>query len=821
MKSKLYLALIVFLPLIVSAQRPVLQSAVGYQYIQQVPLFYEITADENGNTYSVGMMNAPVVDADPGPDSLLLYNNGAFDGVISSLDSMGNLRWAFNLGGLNDDVVLRVDYNPAGYIVVMGTEGSGSFDPDPGPNTPFMPGSSSSGTFVAMYDTNGNYLYAFYTPMLMYYMNMSDWPDITVDAQNNIIITGRGYTGDYDPGPATVTMSAPVGYGIAVCRFNQAMQYINGFMISGPSGTGYITRAVTTDDSCNIYIGGYLSGNGTNSLDFDPDTGSYVVTSNGYEDAVFAKYDSNGVFKWGNIVSGNSSQAIISIMEMHCTHDGYVQLNGSSSGANFNGGGFNYVGPGSFIAKYRQTDGSCYAAAGYGSTTVTLEDVVIDSDNGVICFGEYRDSADVDMGAGVYRLVGRPAPFYNAFVAAYTPAYNLKWARSIVTGTALGSSQAYCMTSTVNNNIILAGRFSGTIDADPSAADYILTEANQGFFNIRWYIDEAATSTYVYPGDADSSKTVDNNDLLPLGVHYGETGYSRDTILNTWAPHSSTPWLSPLMVSGINRNHADCNGDGTVNDDDTLAVNINYGNTRQRPILLTGGSSPVYFTTGASNYFSGDTVVINIWGGTQQNPLNDILGIAFSFPLDLSYIQPGTFNYDFNNGIFGSLSTALSIGRLSSSGSSQLSVVKKDHSGVSTYGLIGTVSFVVSNGTPTTYNQPLSFSALYSIDPFGNAIPLATQDDTLHITTVVGLNQPEVLHPSVFPDPAGNELNIVADNHVYETLMIYDIQGRLIKRINPGATAVLKIDLEGIVPGIYSGVLQSSTTTARIKFVKQ
>lgn len=75
-------------------------------------------------------------------------------------------------------------------------------------------------------------------------------------------------------------------------------------------------------------------------------------------------------------------------------------------------------------------------------------------------------------------------------------------------------------------------------------------------------------SIVVWPGDADDNGIVDNNDLLPIGLAYGEVGFSRCNFSNDWKAIYSQDWTDTLP-SGTNYKHTDCNGNGIINADDT------------------------------------------------------------------------------------------------------------------------------------------------------------------------------------------------------------------------------------------------------------
>jgi len=86
-----------------------------------------------------------------------------------------------------------------------------------------------------------------------------------------------------------------------------------------------------------------------------------------------------------------------------------------------------------------------------------------------------------------------------------------------------------------------------------------------------------AVST-VYPGDTNNDGTVDELDILPIGVYFLEEGTSRSSASSIWEGQDITSWPS------YPANFADCNGDGTVDEKDIIPVGVNWGSTRTSSI---------------------------------------------------------------------------------------------------------------------------------------------------------------------------------------------------------------------------------------------
>jgi len=80
----------------------------------------------------------------------------------------------------------------------------------------------------------------------------------------------------------------------------------------------------------------------------------------------------------------------------------------------------------------------------------------------------------------------------------------------------------------------------------------------------------------IWSGDTDNNGIVDTLDILPIGVYFRESCTSRDVVSFDWIGHEF-----PGSWSEQNVAFADCNGDGTVNITDVLAIGLNWNKSHQ------------------------------------------------------------------------------------------------------------------------------------------------------------------------------------------------------------------------------------------------
>ena len=247
----------------------------------------DIVVDATGNVYTVGDYGYNVftgpADFDPGPATFnfTLPQNGSAS-FFSKLNSNGNFVWARSfpsISGVGGVICRVIAFDQAGNLVVAGLfNGTADFDLGPGifnltASEPFGPSPNNPlDFFVAKYTPSGNFLWAKSMPGNA----LNEVYDLTVDAQNNILITGY-FLGEMDADPSTNTSIFFTGTStpnLFVVKLTDVGNYIWAkqlYDVNGSSG-----HAIKTDSIGQVYITG-----GFAAVDFDPGPGTVFVSSVG------------------------------------------------------------------------------------------------------------------------------------------------------------------------------------------------------------------------------------------------------------------------------------------------------------------------------------------------------------------------------------------------------------------------------------------------------------------------------------------------------------------------------------------------------------
>ncbi|MCF8297063.1 MAG: SBBP repeat-containing protein [Saprospiraceae bacterium] len=256
---------------------------------------YSITTDAAGNLYTTGIFRG-TVDFDPGVGTTNLISAGLDDVFILKLDTAGNLLWVKQMGGSSTDQVYSITTDAAGNIYTTGFF-SGTADFDPGIGITNLTSAGIDDIFIQKLNSAGNLLWAKQMGGTSYDFGMS----ITTDAAGNVYTTGSFFgTADFDPGTGITNLTSAVYDDIFIQKLDTAGNLL---WVKQMIGTGAArAMSITTDADGNIYTTGHFGG----TVDFDPGTGTFNLTSAGYYGIFIQKLDTAGNLLWAKQMSGAS-----------------------------------------------------------------------------------------------------------------------------------------------------------------------------------------------------------------------------------------------------------------------------------------------------------------------------------------------------------------------------------------------------------------------------------------------------------------------------------------------------------------------------------
>ena len=367
--------------------------------------------------------------------------------------------WSLNLGSFSQERLLGVANDKSGQVYATGFF-TGTVDFDPSANVANLVSNGGQDIFVAKYDANGNYDWAFNLGS-----NMADRGiDIVLDNFGNVIITGYFLDSmDFDPDPLIEVQLVgnpwPAKNAFIAKYTNTGL-----FIWANHLGTG-TGNGVAVDDNNNIYGTGEIDSN----HDFDPSANTATFPSNGSFDAYLVKYDFSGNYVFAQLMGSNLRDVGHSVLVDN--NDNPVIAGYYSENANFgqtaSGSLVTLAWSGDedmFLAKYDPNGNNLFALSSTGMLAERAYDLGVDAADNIYVTGYFEDSANFDPNQSIPALQNAGAR--DIFLAKYDDSGNYIWANAMG-GTFLDEANGISVDGAGNS--ILTGFFSFNADLDPSS----------------------------------------------------------------------------------------------------------------------------------------------------------------------------------------------------------------------------------------------------------------------------------------------------------------------------------------------------------------
>lgn len=371
-------------------------------------------------------------------------------------NSQTDLLWAFNptdssgVGGTVNVSDIDVDQSTGDVYTLGYFTYTCDFDHTANVDPGFSLGNDD--IFLLKHDAAGNLLWK----ILIGSTGIERGAALKVDHAGNIIITGIYTTSiDFDPGVGETLLTPIASYDIFIAKYSSAgaLQWAKGFggnLVDYPSD-------IDIDNSNNVYTVGYYQG----TADFDPTAGVDSYTSASGRDGFLTKYDSNGNYQWTNAfqstsnvncseIEVNSVDEIVVAGSFQAT----VDFDPSAGVTSFTSAGNDDV----FMAKYTVAGALTWVNI-YGDVNGDFpRGMQVDGADNIVIGMMLNGTVDVNPGAGVNSVTGP-----TTVLLKYTSGGAFMWLDDFI-----GTFFMNDIETNSSDEIIVAGRFNGTIDFDPS-----------------------------------------------------------------------------------------------------------------------------------------------------------------------------------------------------------------------------------------------------------------------------------------------------------------------------------------------------------------
>lgn len=244
----------------------------------------DIETDLNHNLLLTGYFY-DTVDFDPGVNTVNLISNGQGDVFTMKLDSSGNYLWVVAMGSSSFDAATDLYVNNIGDIFVTG-EYRLTVDFDPSASTFNLSSNGGAEIFIQKLSNNGDFVWT----KSIGGTGFDSGGGISGDIDGDLYLTGRYQdTVDFDPSGASLNLVSNGSYDMYIAKFDTSGNFLWAESIGGSdSDQGSF---ITNDNVGNIWVSGFFG----DSADFDPSSGTSILTDNGNGDIFIAKYSQVGV----------------------------------------------------------------------------------------------------------------------------------------------------------------------------------------------------------------------------------------------------------------------------------------------------------------------------------------------------------------------------------------------------------------------------------------------------------------------------------------------------------------------------------------------
>ena len=242
-------------------------------------------------------------------------------------------------------------------------------------------------------------------------------------------------------------------------------------------------NVVKKDLNGNIIVVGGYSG----TIDLDPGSGTFNVTSVGNQDFFVVKLDQNGNFIWGKSAGGlNADNANDFVVDS----SGDIYLCGFFRGtADFDpssatttlstiSGGISADG---FILKLSSSGNFMYVKQVGGSSAVDdhVLSLDIDNQNNLYATGYFNGNCDLDPGVGQFNVSSVGSS--DIFIIKLNSIGNFVFGRTVggTSGTTVSGGSCGRSIKVSSSNILVTGYFDGTQDFNPGTGVFNLTSNGQ------------------------------------------------------------------------------------------------------------------------------------------------------------------------------------------------------------------------------------------------------------------------------------------------------------------------------------------------------
>jgi hypothetical protein len=411
---------------------------------------------KDGSYYIAGTFSS-VMDMDPGPDSVVLSSNTwSLDVFVAKYDTLGNLLWAKQFGGIYEDEVYAIALDSNDNVYLTGFfRNSVDFDPGQGTYNLF---SSIRSLYVLKLDAGGNFIWAKQSQGSIEERGYS----LALDAAENIYVAGT-FVGmaDFDLDSTVFNINAVGDQDVFLLKLKPDGSFAWVKKFGGALRA--VARSVKVDGNGNVIIGGFFKG----TADFDPNVPVLSFTAMGNDDAFLVKLDSTGNLVWANQFGGAGAELVYAL-EVD-GNDDIICLGSLVGTADFDPGtgvfqltSTTNSSADGFMVKINAQGGFVFAKSIAGINYVFQTNIATDVNNNIYACGGFEGNVSFSPPNGFFQ---NAQGSQDGYIVKYNAAGKVQWVETIG---GVGSDFARSVAVNSKGDLLLAGQFSNSCNLNPN-----------------------------------------------------------------------------------------------------------------------------------------------------------------------------------------------------------------------------------------------------------------------------------------------------------------------------------------------------------------
>lgn len=320
----------------------------------------------------------------------------------------------------------------------------------------------------------------------------------------------------------------------------------------------------------------------------------------------------------------------------------------------------------------------------------------------------------------------------------------------------------------------------------------------------------------VYPGDANHDGIANASDLLHLGLAFGFSGPERSNGHNNWMGQNTADWAHNFPDQ-VNAKHADCNGDGLVDELDVDLHAQHYGNSHQSLASYDPPTPMANLELSIADITPNpaeDQLSINFDLGATGGAVDNLYGIALRVEANIPFFKSNSAQLISQNGWMGSMEELLVIVKeLPAEQAIELAIVRTDQQAMSGMGHLFSLLFdVVEN-----VQAPEVLFNVKDIVAISNLGDYWSINDLSASTVLTKVETPSKYSIRVSPNPTTDYLQIDRGEASINNILLLNPQGQVIRNWPPPSNLLLLGDLPS---GLYFVVFEMEHAFAVERIIK-